>query len=71
MANRTLRSRAVELHMDETDFTAGESKRDCTVEQPEILGSGNEQNTVDLPPQQEIELDSTRAGTESISWPAS
>jgi hypothetical protein len=34
------------------------------VEQPEVLGSGDEQNTVDLPPQQEIELDSTRAGTE-------
>jgi hypothetical protein len=35
------------------------------VEQPEVLGNGGEQNSVDLPLQQEIDLGSTRVGTES------
>jgi hypothetical protein len=68
MANHTLRSRTIELHTDEGDFTAGKTEWDYTVEQPEVLGNGDEQNSVGLLSQQEIKLGSTRAGIESGLW---
>jgi hypothetical protein len=42
MANRTLRSRTVELNGDGAEFTAGESDGDRPSEQSEVLGSVDE-----------------------------
>jgi hypothetical protein len=53
MANCTLWSRTVELHTDDENFMGGDSGCVCTVEQTAGLGSAEEQNSVDLPSQQE------------------
>jgi hypothetical protein len=43
MAKRTLRSRTVELNQDGVGFTAGEENDDPGNDQPEVLGSVDEQ----------------------------
>jgi hypothetical protein len=43
MANRTLRSRTVEISEKGVEFTAGESVSDWPCDQPRLLGSFEEQ----------------------------